>query len=72
MGQKRLVSPLINLLAHLSFSLIEKILFTLEVRLHIFEHIIYENMCVCLVYLQCVKELVTIQSFSSSTYKENI
>ena len=51
MGQKRLVSPHINLLAHLSFSLIEKILFTLEVvRLHIFEHIIYENMCVCLVF----------------------
>lgn len=47
MGQKRLVSPLINLLTPLSFSLIEKLLFTLEVvRVHIFEQIMYENMCV--------------------------
>lgn len=47
MGQKRLVSPLINKLTLLTFSLIEKPLFTLEVvRLHIFEHIVYENMCV--------------------------
>jgi hypothetical protein len=71
MGQKRLVSPLINLLTRLSFSLIEKLLFTLEVRVHIFEQIMYENMCVSRVFAMC-ERLVIIQSISSSTYQVNI
>jgi hypothetical protein len=72
MGQKRLVSPLINLLTRLSFSLIEKLLFTLEVvRVHIFEQIMYENMCVSRVFAMC-ERLVIIQSISSSTYQVDI
>lgn len=72
MGQKRLVSPLINLLTPLSFSLIEKLLFTLEVvRVHIFEQIMYKNMCVSRVFAIC-ERLVTIHSISSSTSQVNI